>query len=73
MHTPLVVDDRLVAEARIAASIMGKNLNQLVNNYLETMIHEHKSTASFSEFAALSGQGQAHTLHFNRDELHERT
>ncbi|WP_298610123.1 hypothetical protein [uncultured Thiothrix sp.] len=73
MHPPLIVDDKLVAEARIAATVMGKNLNQLVNNYLETMIHEQKSASSFAEFAFLSGQSKQHTWSFNRDELHERT
>ncbi|MFZ1341855.1 hypothetical protein [Thiothrix eikelboomii] len=73
MITTLLVDEKLVAEARVVAAIKGTNLNQLVHDYLATIIHQQKAGASFAEFTALSGQGKAHTWTFNRDELHERT
>ena len=73
MTTTLLVDERLVAEARVVAAIKGTNLNQLVNDYLETMIHQQKTGSSFAEFTALSGQGASTNWSFNREELHERT
>lgn len=73
MSTSLIVDDRLVAEARVAATIMGKNLNQMVSDYLETVVHQYKADSSFAEFTHLCGQGKYQAWCFNRDELHERT
>ena len=73
MTTTLLVDERLVAQARVVAAIKGTNLNQLVNDYLETMIHQQKAGSSFAEFTALSGQGSGSHWRFNREELHERT
>lgn len=73
MTTTLLVDERLVAEARVVAASKGQNLNHLVNDYLETMIHQQKAGFSFAEFTALSGQGKSTTWAFNREELHERT
>lgn len=73
MSTSFFLDERLVIEARVAAAHMGKNLDQMLNTYLETVVHQQKAGSSFAEFAAISGQVKEHTWNFNRDELHERT
>lgn len=73
MISTLLVDERLAAEARVVAAIKGTNLDQLVHDYLESIIHQQKAGSSFAEFTALSGQGKTNTWRFNRDELHERT
>lgn len=72
MTTNLLINERLLAEARVVAAIKGTNLNQLVSEYLENITHQQKACASFAEFAALSGQAHKTGWCFNREELHER-
>jgi hypothetical protein len=66
------IDDQLVARARKKAEACGKSLNQLICDYLETVVGEGDTERDIEEFRQLSGQGHSRDWGFNRDEIHER-
>lgn len=71
----LAVDERVVREARQAAQAMGKSLNQLVREYLESLARQTDRDRWAAELEALSEQGGGHSggWRFDRDEIHERS
>ena len=73
MNLTLSIDDQLVARARKKASALGKSLNQLVRDYLQTVAGGDDPERSIEEFKRLSGKGHSRGWRFNRDEIHERT
>jgi hypothetical protein len=74
MNLTLSIDERIVQRARGAAEAMGKSLNQLVREYLETLALTEDAGADIAELRALSksAKGRSRGWKFNRDELHER-
>lgn len=72
MNVTLSVDDQLVARARKRAETLGKSLNQLIRDYLQTLAGGDDPERSIEEFKRLSGQGNSRGWRFNRDEIHER-
>ena len=52
---------------------MGKNLNQLIRDYLQQLAGSDDAEHSIEEFKSLSGRGQSHGRGFDRDQIHERT
>ena len=74
MNVTLSIDERLVARAREKADALGKSLNQLIRDYLQTVAGTDDSERSIEEFRATSsGQGQtreAGALIY--DEIHTR-
>jgi len=72
MNLTLSIDDQLVARARKKAEALGKSLNQLVRDYLQTLAGGDDPERSIEEFKRLSGKGHSHGWRFNRDEIHAR-
>jgi hypothetical protein len=72
MNITLSIDERLVARARKRAEALGKSLNQVIRDYLET-IADGDPERSIEEFKRLSGGGNSRGWRFNRDEIHERS
>ena len=52
---------------------MGKSLNQLIRDLLESIVGEEDPERSIDEFRRLSGTGHSGGWRFNRDEIHERS
>jgi hypothetical protein len=73
MNLTLSVDEQVAARARKKAEALGKSLNQLVREYLQSLAGGDNAERSIEEFKRLSGQGQSRGWRFNRDELHERS
>ena len=73
MNITLSVDKQIVARARKRAHVLGKSLNQIIREYLETLAGADDAQRSIEEFRRLSGKGHSSGWRFNRDELHERS
>lgn len=73
MNVTLSIDQQLVARARKKAEALGKSLNQMIRDYLETVVGGDDADRSIEEFKRLSGQGNSRGWRFNRDEIHERS
>lgn len=72
MNITLSIDEQVVARARKRAEALGKSLNQVIRDYLET-ITDGDPERSIEEFKRLSGGGNSRGWRFNRDEIHERS
>ena len=73
MNVTLSVDEQLVARARKKAEALGKSLNQLIRDYLQTLAGGNDPERSIEEFKQLSGTGNSRGWRFNRNEIHERS
>ena len=73
MNVTLSVDEQTVARARKKAEALGKSLNQLIRDYLQTLAGGDDPGKSLTEFKRLSGQGDSRGWRFDRDEIHERS
>lgn len=73
VNLTLSIDDQLVARARKKAESLGKSLNQMIRDYLQTVAGGDDPQRSIEEFKRLSGQGNSRGWRFNRDEIHERS
>ena len=73
MNVTLSIDEQLVARARKKADALGKNLNQLIRDYLQKLAGGDDPERSFEEFRKLSGRGHSRGWRFNRDEIHGRS
>jgi hypothetical protein len=72
MNVTLSIDDQLVNKARKKAEALGKSLNQLIRDYLQTIAGGDDPEGSIEEFKRLSGKGHSRGWRFNRDEIHDR-
>jgi hypothetical protein len=72
MNVTLSIDDQLVTRARKKAEALGKSLNQLIRDYLQTVAGGDDAERSIEEFRRLSGKGHSRGWRFNRDEIHSR-
>jgi hypothetical protein len=74
MNITLSIDDRLVEDARKLAQARGTSLNQLVRDYLESLVRPRKVEGYSAELRRLTaeGRGRSKGWRFDRDELHER-
>ncbi len=72
MNVTLSIDEQLVARAREKAEALGKSLNQMIRDYLQTVAGGDDPERCIEEFNRLSGQGHSRGWRFNRDEIHER-
>lgn len=75
MNLTLAVDDQVAQEARRVAESLGKSLNQMVREYLESLSRGDSTERDIAEFIELSksGGGQRRGWKFNREELYDRT
>jgi Family of unknown function (DUF6364) len=72
MNITLSIDENVVARARRHAEALGKSLNQLIRDYLQTLA-DGDPERSVEEFKRLSGRGNSRGWRFNRDEIHDRS
>jgi Family of unknown function (DUF6364) len=72
MNLTLSIDENVVARARKRAEALGKSLNQLIRDYLQTLADDDPER-SIEEFKRLSGRGNSRGWRFNRDEIHDRS
>jgi hypothetical protein len=72
VNVTLSIDDQLVHRARQRAEALGKSLNQLIRDYLQSVAGGDDAERSIAEFKRLSGKGHSHGWKFNRDEIHSR-
>jgi hypothetical protein len=72
MNVTLSVDEQLLARARKKAGALGKSLNQLIRDYLQSLAGVDDPERSIEEFRRLSGKGNSRGWRFNRDEIHSR-
>jgi hypothetical protein len=72
MNVTLSIDDQLVTRARKKAEALGKSLNQLIRDYLQTVAGGDDPERSIAEFRRLSGKGHSRGWRFDRDEIHSR-
>src|SRR5689334_3017586 len=73
MNLTLSVDERVVSRARKKAESLGKSLNQLIRDYLQSLAGGDDPERSIEEIRRLSGQGNSRGWRFDRSELHERS
>jgi len=75
MNLTLSVDERLIKRARKAAAAMGKSVNQLVREYLESLTEQGSAEDFERELKHLSARsrGNRRGWRFNRDEAHARS
>lgn len=75
MNLTLSVDDQIVARARRVAESMGKSVNQLVREYLESLTEAGDAERDIDELRLLSqrGKGRSRGWKFSRDEIHDRS
>ncbi len=73
MNVTLSIDEQVIERARRRAEALGKSLNQLVRDYLETLASSDDPERSIAEFKRLSGRGHSRGWRFNRSEIHERS
>lgn len=74
MNITLSVDDRVVEAARKLAQARGTSVNQLVREYLESLVRPRDAGSFCAELRRLTaeGQGRSKGWRFDRDTLHER-
>jgi hypothetical protein len=73
MNVTLSIDEQTVARARKKAEALGKSLNQLIRDYLQTLAGGDDPERSIEEFKRLSGKGHSRGWRFNRNEIHDRS
>jgi Family of unknown function (DUF6364) len=73
MNVTLSIDEQLVARARKKAEALGKSLNGLIRDYLETVTGGDDPERTIEELRRLSGRGHSRGWRFDRDEIHERS
>jgi hypothetical protein len=74
MNLTLAVDERTLREARKVAASLGKSLNQLIREHLESLTRRDQTDRDMEELYALSepARGDSRGWRFDREELHER-
>ena len=71
MNITLAVDERLAREARAAARSMGKSLNQVVREHLETLAGAERAKPEIQELRDTAGTGDSRGHRFDRNAAYE--
>ena len=74
MNITLSVDERIAEQARLAATAMGKSLNQAVRDYLEQLAGTQQVAAELQGFeqSALATPGRLNGWTFDREDANRR-
>ena len=74
VNVTLSIDDRIIEEARKLAQARGTSVNQLVRDYLQSLVRPRDAEGFGRELRQLTseGKGSSKGWRFNRDELHEK-
>jgi hypothetical protein len=73
MKITLTIDDEFLALVRKKAESVGKAINQLIRDYLESITGGDNPERSIEELNRLSGRGHSRGWRFSRSEIHERS
>jgi hypothetical protein len=75
MNLTLSIDEQLVKRARKSAAAMGKSLNQVVREFLESLTEQGNADDFERELRQLSARagGRRRGWHFDRNEAHARS
>ncbi len=74
MNITLAVDEKIANDARAAAQSMGKSLNQVVREHLESLAGVERIKLEMEELRLTAGTGDSRGWKFDRDEIYaERT
>ena len=71
MNITLAIDERIAREARAAARSMGKSLNQVVREHLETLAGAERAKLEIQELRDTSGTGDSRGHRFDRNAAYE--
>jgi hypothetical protein len=68
------IDDQVMADAERVAMAMGKEIDDLIREYLESLTQRDSAEREVEEFRRLSAEGGAcpKGWEFDRDEIHSR-
>jgi DNA anti-recombination protein RmuC len=74
MNITLSVDEKIAERARATVQAMGKSLNQMVREYLESLAHQNDLEAELEEFERLSlaSGGDSKGWKLNREDIYDR-
>ena len=74
MNITLSIDDAVIEKARKLAHARGTSVNQMVRDYLESLVRPAGRDRFGAELKRLTaeGKGRSKGWRFNRDALHER-
>jgi hypothetical protein len=72
MRLTLSLDNQFVSRAREKARALGKSLDRMIRDYLQTVAGGDDAERSIEEFKRLSGRGNSRGWRFNREEIHVR-
>jgi hypothetical protein len=73
INLTVCIDERILSCAREKAEALGKSLDQVIRDYLKQLAGEDDPEGSIEEFERLSASGDSRALHFDRNEIHERS
>ncbi len=73
MNLTLSIDEQTLRRARRASEAMGKSLNQVVREHLQSLAGEDDAMTAIAELRRLPPTGRPTRWKFNRDEIHERS
>ena len=73
MNVTLSIDEQLLGRALKKADSLGKSLDQLIQDYLQTLAGGEDSERRIEELKRISGRGHSRSWRFNRNEIHERS
>jgi uncharacterized protein DUF6364 len=71
MNVTLSIDDQLLEKARRHASATGTSVNQMVRDYLKSVVGEDDIEADIALLKETSGRGDSGGWKWNRDEIYE--
>jgi hypothetical protein len=63
----------VVSRARKKAEALGKSLNQVIRDYLQSLAGDDNPERSIEEIRRLSGQGHSRGWRFDRGDIHGRS
>lgn len=74
MNLTLSIDEQIVKRARKKLQAVGKSVNEEIREHLRHIASGDEGDIKgwIEELASLSGTGDSHGWHFNRDEIYER-
>ena len=74
MNITFSVADDLAESASRVAKAVGKDLGQLLRDYLEQISHRYDAASAIAELRSLSQEARGHSRgwRFDREELHDR-
>lgn len=74
MNITLSIDEAVIEKARKLAAARGTSVNQLVRDYLESLVRPRQTDRFSKDLRRLTaeGKGRAKGWRFDRESLHER-